>query len=70
MRPRSNHSAGVRPTIGIATDRRDIQWMFPADADPEHIDNLAAVISDGASVTTQAPVAIDHSAAQGTTVGS
>ncbi|NKS38098.1 hypothetical protein GS488_20815 [Rhodococcus hoagii] len=70
VRPRSNHGAGVRPTIGIATDRRDVQWMFPADADHEHIDNLAAAISDGASVTTQAPAVIDHSVAQGITVGS
>ncbi|MBQ7808131.1 MAG: hypothetical protein IJ372_26355 [Rhodococcus sp.] len=70
VRPRSNHGAGVRPTVGIATDRRDVQWMFPAEADPEHIDNLAAVISDGASVTTRTPAAIDESAAQGTTVGS
>lgn len=70
VRPRSNHVAGVRPTIGIATDRRDVQWMFPTEADPEHIDNLAAVISDGASVTTRTPAAIDESAARGTTVGS
>ncbi len=70
VRPRPKHGAGVRPTVGIATDRRDVQWMFPADADPEHIDNLAAVISDGASVTTRTPAAIVESAARGTTVGS
>ncbi|MGF7123324.1 hypothetical protein [Rhodococcus sp. BE178] len=70
VRPLSNHGGGVRPTIGITTDRRDVQWMFPADADREHIDNLAAVISDGASVTSQAPAKIDHSVAPGITVGS
>lgn len=70
VRPRSNHGMGVRPTIGIATDRRDVQWMFPADAPLEQIDNLAAVISDGASGTTQAPAAIEQSAAPGSTVGS
>jgi hypothetical protein len=70
VRPRSNHGTGVRPTIGIATDRRDVQWMFPADAPHEQIDNLAAVISDGASGTTQAPAAIEQSTAPGSTVGS
>ncbi|MCF8784376.1 hypothetical protein [Rhodococcus ruber] len=70
VRPRPKHDAAVRPTIGITTDRRDIQWMFPADADHEHIDNLAAVISDGASVASQDPAAIDQSIAAGITVGS
>lgn len=62
VRPPSNHGAGVRPTIGIATDRRDVQWMFPSDAHLEHIDSLAAVISRGASVMSLAPVAPGDSA--------
>lgn len=59
VRPRSHHSAGVRPSIGITTDRRDVQWIFPAGAADEHIDNLAALISDGAPRTPQESAAIE-----------
>ena len=59
VRPRSNHDAGVRPTIGIATDRRDVRWMFPTDAELDDIDNLAAVISSGPSSAVPAHAAIE-----------
>jgi hypothetical protein len=59
VRPRSNHAASVRPTIGIATDRRDVQWLFPTEADHDEIDNLAAAISVGAAGATDAQAAIE-----------
>lgn len=59
VRPRSNHDTGVRPTIGIATDRRDVKWMFPTDAELDDIDNLAAVISSGPSGSLPAQAAIE-----------
>ena len=43
VRLRTNQRACVRPTIGVTTDREDVQWMFPAEADHERIDALAAV---------------------------
>lgn len=60
VRPRSNHDAGVRPTIGIATDRRDVRWMFPTDAELDDIDNLAAVISSGPSGAVPVHAAIER----------
>lgn len=59
VRPRSNHDAGVRPTIGIATDRRDVQWMFPTDAELDDIDNLAAALASGPSPSPHAQAAIE-----------
>ena len=59
VRPRSNHDAGVRPTIGIATDRRDVQWMFPTDAELDDIDNLAVALASGPSPSPQAQAAIE-----------
>lgn len=67
VRGRSNHSASVRPTIGLTTDRRDVQWMFPAGADEKHIDNLAASIADGASVAHKESETIEPVAAPATT---
>lgn len=59
VRPRSNHGKSVRPSIGVTTDRRDVQWLFPADAEYEDIDNLAAVISAGATGPAKAQAAIE-----------
>ena len=70
VRPRSNHGAGVRPTIDVTTDHRDIHWMFPDAADHEHVDNLAAVLSEGTSRVTTTPVAIEQADASGVTVDS
>lgn len=61
VRARSNHTSSVRPTIGIATDRRDVRWMFPAKAADEHVDNFAEVISSGASGATQATLEAEQS---------
>ena len=41
VRPRTNYGGRVRPTIGITTERNDVQWMFPANAVHECIDDLA-----------------------------
>lgn len=60
VRARSNHSSGVRPTIGIATDSRDVRWMFPAGAADEHIDSFAEVISHGALGTAHETAVADH----------
>ncbi len=70
VRPRSNHGAGVRPTIDVTTDHRDIHWMFPDTADLEHVDNLAALLSGGTPSVTPTPVAIEQSDAPGDTDGS
>lgn len=58
VRPRTNYGERVRPTIGVTTERSDVQWMFPADADLESIDALATVIADGVVGRTQAQAAI------------
>lgn len=58
VRPRTNHGERVRPTIGVTTERSDVQWMFPADADHESIDALVTVIADGASGRAEARAAI------------
>lgn len=70
VRPRSNHGESVRPTIGLTTDVHDIRWMFPAVATPEHIDNLAAAISQATSNSTQPSPAIGQPTAQPSTADS
>ena len=70
VRPRSNHGAGVRPTIDVTTDHRDIHWMFPDTADHEHVDNLAAVLSEGMPRVNTTPVAIEQADAPSVTVDS
>jgi hypothetical protein len=60
VRPRSNHDSRVRPTLGIATDRRDVQWMFPTDAELDDIDNLAAALASGPSPSSDAQAAIEN----------
>ncbi len=47
----------VQQSLGVTTERSDVQWMFPADADHESIDALVAVIADGASGRTEARAA-------------
>lgn len=60
VRSRSNHDSRVRPTLGIATDRRDVQWMFPTDAQLDDIDNLAAALASGPSPSSDAQAAIEN----------
>lgn len=60
VRPRTNSAALVRPTIGVTTERSDVQWMFPAEADRERIDDLAATIEQGAFGITGARPAIER----------
>lgn len=64
VRPRANHSEQVRPTIGVTTERSDVQWMFPADANHARIDDLAAIIAQDALGSTGARPAIERSAAE------
>ncbi|MGP6172193.1 hypothetical protein ACTU6V_13420 [Microbacterium sp. A204] len=52
VRPRRNQADNVRSTISVATDRKDITWMFPSAADDEQIDNFAAVVEDGVQSVT------------------
>ena len=61
VRPRTNQRACVRPTIGVTTDREDVQWMFPAEADHDRIDALAAAIEQGAPSIKGARPAIEPS---------
>ncbi|MBK6301677.1 MAG: hypothetical protein IPF40_11745 [Actinomycetales bacterium] len=64
VRQRTNYGQRVRPTIGVTTERSDVEWMFPAEADHESIDDLATVIAEGASGRTEARAAIERSAAE------
>lgn len=64
VRPRTNHGERVRPTIGVTTERSDVQWMFPAVADHRRIDDLATVIEEGVSGITKARVAIERTTAE------
>jgi hypothetical protein len=61
VRPRTNRRESVRPTIGVTTEQSDVQWMFPAGADHQRIDDLAAAIEQGASDMTGARPAIEQS---------
>lgn len=49
VRPRSDRGEGVRPTLDVTTDSRDIHWIFPEAAASEEIDSLAALLSEGTS---------------------
>ena len=64
VRPRTKNSNLVRPTIGITTEERDVQWMFPTDAGEERIDELAALISEGAAEGTAAQIPATRVAAE------
>lgn len=48
VRPRGQSESAVRPTIGIATEKKDITWMFPASAPEQQIDALAAMLDEEA----------------------
>ncbi|MDC4232787.1 hypothetical protein M3T53_03545 [Actinomyces sp. B33] len=58
VRPRSNRRGGIRPTIDVTTEQRDLHWMFPDAAAHEDIDSLAAVLSELTSCAIPAPSAI------------
>ncbi len=58
VRGRSSRGAGVRPTIDVATEERDLHWMFPDAAAHDDIDCLAAVLSEGLPHAISAPAAI------------
>lgn len=64
VRPRTNCGGRVRPTIGVTTERSDVQWMFPTDAVHECIDNLTKVIEQGAFGMREAQAAIESSSAE------
>lgn len=70
VRVRSHRGASVRPTMDIATEERDLHWMFPDSAVGEDIDNLAAALSEGRSPAVSAPPAIERLAAADSTVAS
>lgn len=44
VRPRNMQSNAVRPTIDVITAQQNVRWMFPEDADAEHIDSLSQII--------------------------
>ena len=46
VRPRSMQDQPVRPTIDVITANRNVRWMFPEEAETEHIDLLSRVIDD------------------------
>ena len=47
VRPRGLGEKTSRPTLSITTEEKDLSWMFPADANEEQIDLLAAALSAG-----------------------
>ncbi len=47
VRPRDNQGGNVRSTISITSERNDIHWMFPSDAEDSQIDMLAELIENG-----------------------
>lgn len=47
VRSRSMQKEMVRPTIDVITANNNVRWMFPDEADVEHIDLLSSVINDG-----------------------
>lgn len=59
VRGRSHRGAGVRPTIDVATEERDLHWMFPDAAEHEDIDSLAAALSERTPHAVSAPTAIE-----------
>lgn len=63
VRGRSHRGAGVRPTIDVATEERDLHWMFPDAAVHEDIDCLATALSEGGPYAVSAPTAIERLAA-------
>ena len=60
VRGRSHGGAGVRPTIDVATDERDLHWMFPGVAAHEDIDSLAAVLSEASPHAVPAPATLEQ----------
>ena len=59
VRGRSHRGAGVRPTIYVATEERDLHWMFPDSAEHEDIDSLAAALSERTPHAVSAATAIE-----------
>ena len=58
MCPRASQYEDVRSTASVTTERNDIKWMFPAVADNQQIDRLAAVIGEDTAGAnkTQLPI--------------
>ena len=59
VRSRSHRGKGVRPTIDVATEKRDLHWMFPDSAEHEDIGSLAAALCEGTPHAVSAPTAIE-----------
>jgi hypothetical protein len=70
VRGRSCRGAGVRPTIDVATEDRDLRWMFPDAAAHEDIDSLAAALSEARPHALSAPAMIEHLAAADSAIDS
>lgn len=47
VRTHSMQGDAVRPTVDVITANRNVRWMFPEEADTEHIDLLSEVIDGG-----------------------
>lgn len=60
VRGRSSRGAGIRPTIDVATEERDLHWMFPDVAAHEDIDSLAAVLSEASPHAVPAPATFEQ----------
>ena len=70
VRGRSHRGTGVRRTIDVATEERDLHWMFPDSAAHEDIDSLAAALAEGTPHAVSAPTAIERLAAADSAVDS
>ena len=59
VRPRTAQDGEVRPTIDVATNRHDIQWVFPDTAEIEQVDTLAAILSEASARVASSPARIE-----------
>ncbi|SEA76306.1 hypothetical protein SAMN02910418_02359 [Bowdeniella nasicola] len=64
VRPPSARPDEVRPTLAVTTKDDDLRLMFPQRADPQDIDDLAALIRDLASSTTPELIGTDGPSGQ------
>lgn len=61
VRDHARQENSIRRQIEVFTEKRDLKWMFPDDANTEDIDNLISVLSDRASHAGHDPASIEKS---------
>ena len=63
VRPPSKQGSGVRTTVDVVTDTKNIRWLFPSTAGEADIDRLVALVEEGAAGQKRADAAIERSSA-------